>query len=248
MTQSRSALRILYLQIRNDQVTCTEELDEFARYSQLDKAQFTVLNVFDTPVFSEHCVDAYDSLFIGGSSDASVLKPDQYPFVLPAKQLLQYCVEQNIPVFASCFGFQLAVEALGGKVIHDPEQMEMGIYPMHLTPEAHQDPLFADVPNPFSVVSGHQERAVELPPCTRLLAFTERCPYHAFKVIDKPFYGFQFHPEVDHHDLAARITRYQDRYLETDEALQVILDNLQPTPESNRLIEKFVDRILLGKS
>ncbi len=248
MIKTRTRLRILYLQIRNDAVTRVEELQEFARYSLLDVSQFTILNVFDTPNFPPNCVDNYDALFVGGSSDASVLKPDQYPFVQSAKALLQHCVAQNIPVFASCFGFQLSVEALGGKVIHDPEQMEMGIYPMQLTPAARQDLLFCDSPNHFLVVSGHQERAVLLPADTQLLAFTERCPYHAFRVIDKPFYGFQFHPEVDHHDLATRITRYQDRYLETDGDLQYILDNLHPTPESNQLIQKFVDRILLQKS
>lgn len=248
MTKDRSQLRILYLQIRNDDVTRVEELQEFVRYSHLDQSQFTILNVFDNLVFSCHCADTYDALFIGGSSDASVLKPDQYPFVHPAKQLLKHCAEQNIPVFASCFGFQLAVEALGGQVIYDPQHMEMGIYPMQLTQAAHHDPLLCDVPNHFLVVSGHKERAIQLPKNTRLLAFTERCPYHAFKVIGRPFYGFQFHPEVDHHDLAARITRYQDRYLETNGALQSILENLHPTPESNHLIQKFVDRILLQKS
>lgn len=247
MTTDRANLRILYLQIRNDPVTRVEELQEFARHSQLNEKQFTILNVFDEPIFSSDCADAYDAVFVGGSSDASVLKPDQYPFIHPAKKLLKHCVEQSIPVFASCFGFQLGVEALGGIVIHDPQRMEMGIYPMQLTPAASEDQLFADIPDPFLVVSGHKERAIKLPPHTQLLAFTERCPYHAFKVMDKPFYGFQFHPEVDHHDLAARITRYQDRYLESDGALQSILDNLHPTPESNQLIQKFVDRILLQK-
>ena len=248
MTKARTQLRILYLQIRNDAMTRVEELQEFARYSQLDESQFSVLNVFDNPVFSSSCADPYDALFVGGSSDASVLKPDQYPFVQPAKDLLQHCVDHTVPVFASCFGFQLGVEALGGKVIHDPKQMEMGIYPMELTHSAAQDPLFCDVPNNFLVVSGHQERAVAMPANTILLAFTQRCPYHAFKVVDKPFYSFQFHPEVDHHDLAARITRYQDRYLKSNRDLQSILDNLHPTPESNQLIRKFVDRILLQKS
>lgn len=247
MTMDRAKLHILYLQIRDDQVTRREELQEFARHGQLDEKQFAVLNVFDQPNFAPDYADTYDAVFVGGSSDASVLKPDQYPFVQSAKQLLKHCVDQAIPVFASCFGFQLGVEALGGKVIHDPKNMEMGIYPMQLTSVASEDRLFSDTPDQFLVVSGHKERAFKLPPHTQLLAFTERCPYHAFKVMDKPFYGFQFHPEVDHHDLAARITRYQDRYLETDGALQAILNNLHPTPESNRLILKFVDRILLQK-
>jgi len=237
MTFERSKLRILYLQIRDDHVTRMEEMQEFSRHSQLEERQFTILNLFDQPVFSPDYADAYDAVFVGGSSDASVLKPVQYPFVQPAKQLLKHCVDQNIPVFASCFGFQLGVEALGGKVINDPQNMEMGIYSIQLTAAAKEDPLFTDSSDPFFT----------LPPDTQLLAFSEHCPYHAFKVMDKPFYGFQFHPEVDHHDLAARITRYQDRYLETDEALQSILDNLHPTPESNQLILKFVDRILLQK-
>jgi GMP synthase (glutamine-hydrolysing) len=247
MTKVRTQLRILYLQIRNDAVTCIEESQEFVRYSQLDASQITILNVFDHPSFPPHCIDSHDALFVGGSSDASVLKPEQYPFVYPAQELLKHCVDQSIPVFASCFGFQLGVQALGGKVIHDPERMEMGIYPMYLTPAADQDLLFSDIPNPFLGVSGHKERALFLPPNTTLLAFSEQCPYHAFKVVDKPFYGFQFHPEVNHHDLAARITRYQDRYLQADTDLQQILNNLHPTPESNRLIQKFVDRILLQK-
>ena len=162
MIKTRTQLRILYLQIRNDAVTRHEELQEFARYSSLDASQFSILNVFDTPNFPPDCVDGYDALFVGGSSDASVLKPDQYPFVQPAKVLLQYCVTQNMPVFASCFGFQLGVEALGGKVIRDPQRMEMGIYPMQLTPAARQDLLFCDIPNNFLVVSGHQERAILL--------------------------------------------------------------------------------------
>lgn len=96
--------------------------------------------------------------------------------------------------------------------------------------------------------SDHPERVVKPSAHPQLFAFTDPYPYHAFKVSDKPVDGVQVHPDVDHHDLAARLTHYSDQYLEVDTALQHILDNLQPTPESNRLIQKFVDRILLGKS
>lgn len=51
MTKVRTQLRILYLQIRNDAVTCTEELQEFVLHSQLDASQITTLNVFDHPSF-----------------------------------------------------------------------------------------------------------------------------------------------------------------------------------------------------
>ncbi|PZD74289.1 GMP synthase [glutamine-hydrolyzing] [Acaryochloris thomasi RCC1774] len=233
------------MQIRSDALTCAEELQEFVRHSGLQASQFTTLNVFEQLTFPPGCADAYDALFVGGSSDASVLEPKTYPFVEPAKALLSHCVDQSLPVFASCFGFQLVVEALGGKVILDHDHMEMGIYPIRLTPAAQTDLLFHDSPDGFLAVSGHKERAVELPPGVTLLAFTERCPYHAIKLEGKPFYGFQFHPEVDHHDLESRISRYQDRYLKTDGHLQEILSHLYPTPEANLLLHKFVDRVLL---
>jgi GMP synthase (glutamine-hydrolysing) len=217
------------------------------RYSQLDAEQFAVLNTFKTPAFEVTCIKGYDALLVGGSSDASVTQPERYPFVKDAKRLLLYCLEKSIPVFASCFGFQAAVEALGGRVMVDAATMEMGTYLLHLTEAAATDVLFHDVPERFWAVSGHKERALSLPEGAVLLAYSERCPYHAFRMAGKPFYGFQFHPEVDAADLTTRITRYQNRYLESAEALAQILQGLQETPIANQLIGKFVDRILLSE-
>lgn len=247
MSKQRSQLKILLLQIREDEFTCQEELDEFVRYSGLEAGQFQQLNAYRTPEFEPTCMDGYDALFVGGSSDASVTQPDRYPFVEDAKRLLVYCLKESIPVFASCFGFQAAVEALGGRVILDKANMEMGTYPIQLTEAAADDLLLHDVPQEFWAVSGHKERAISMPDEAILLAYSERCPYHAFRIEGKPFYGFQFHPEVDPADLAARITRYQSRYLESPEVLTAILSNVcDNTAISNQLIAKFVDRILLG--
>lgn len=247
MPNRRARLKILLLQIRSDDLTCQEELDEFVRYGGLTIEQFDVLNGFATPEFLPTCVDNYDALFVGGSSDASVTQPDRYPFVEPTKHLITHCLGQSIPVFASCFGFQAAVEALGGRVIVDSDNLEMGTYPMRLTAAAQDDSLFHDVPDGFWAVSGHKERAVSLPETATLLAYTDRCPYHAFRVNDRPFYAFQFHPEMNPADLTVRITRYQDRYLDTADELSKIVRSLQPeTPIANQLIAKFVDRVLLG--
>lgn len=246
MTKHRSQLKLLLLQIRDDAVTCQEELDEFVRYGKLEPHQIEVLNTFETPTFEATRIVGYDALLVGGSSDASVTQPEKYPFVDDAKRLLLYCLDKSIPVFASCFGFQVAVEALGGRVIVDAASMEMGTYQLQLTEAAATDALFHDVPDRFWAVSGHKERALSLPEEAVLLAYSELCPFHAFRIIGKPFYGFQFHPEVDTADLIARITRYQTRYLESAAALAQILQGLQETPIANQLIEKFIDRILLA--
>lgn len=249
MTKQRSQLKILLLQIRDDSVTCQEELDEFIRYSGLAPEQFFCLNAFQTPKFESDCLDGFDALFVGGSSDASVTQPDVYPFVEDTKRLLVDCLTTELPVFASCFGFQAVIEALGGQVVVDAENMEMGTYPLQLTAAAHEDVLFHDAPDGFWAVSGHKERAISLPESAVLLAYTDRCPYHAIRMRGKPFYAFQFHPEVNPDDLKLRITRYCERYLDSAEALESIFKTLQSeTPIANQLIGKFVDRILLSSS
>ena len=246
MIKQRNDLKVLLLQIREDKETMLEEFYEFIQYSGLKEEQLDVLNTYQTPFFSSDILQQYDALFVGGSSDASVLKPQEFIFVDHCKQLLKEAYERNMPVFASCFGFQIAVEALGGKVIVDSEHMEMGIYELKLTNEAQNDPLLFDVPTIFYGVSGHRERASILPPNSTLLGYSDLCPYHIVRFGNKPFYGFQFHPEVDRKDLIVRIKRYQTRYMRDDAALQKVIDSaVNDTPHANDLLRLFIDRIVL---
>lgn len=245
--KTRDQLKILILQIREDEETMLEEFYEFVQYSQLHEEQFTKLNTYKTHQFPANIIDGYDALFVGGSSDASVLQPEEFMFVQHCKQLLRYCYQQSIPVLASCFGFQVAVEELGGKVEEDKSIMEMGIYPIQLTDAAKADPLFAGYPDNFWAVSGHKEHAVRIPDDALLYGYSELCPYHILRFKDKPFYAFQFHPEVDRKDLITRITRYQERYLDDTKAVQQIIDrSTQDTHWANLIIKDFIDRVVLN--
>jgi GMP synthase (glutamine-hydrolysing) len=241
----RSHLRILLLQIREEARVRREEHETFAKYSGLAREQIEILNAFDTPKFPPSIVDGYDALFVGGASEASVLEPEKYVFLEASKNLLLYSAKIEIPVFASCFGFQLAVVAFGGEIIRDENDFEMGTIPILLTDAANQDPLLKDTPSGFIAVSGHKERALQVPAGCEMLAYTDAC-CHAFRIIGKPFWGFQFHPEVDMGILAERLTIFREQYLESEEELQRILSSLSETPESNRLLRKFVERILLN--
>ena len=77
----RKDIKILLLQIRNDKKVRREELESFAKYSQLEINQFDVLNVFDTPHFKSDVLNGYDALYVGGASEANVLEPKKYEFV-----------------------------------------------------------------------------------------------------------------------------------------------------------------------
>ncbi len=242
----REDLKILLLQIRQDLPTCEEEHFSFAKFADIAPEQIRLFNPFLQSHFHPDIVDQFDALFVGGSSDATVLNLKHFPFIKDCKRLMRYCYDQCIPVFASCFGFQIAVEAFGGKVILDRANSEVGLFELELTAAGKEDILFHDTPSPFWAVSGHKERAERLPEGALLLTHSELCPYHAFKFPDKPFYAFQFHPEISCKVLHDRLQRYSDRYLDGPSQLQQIIeDSTHETPESNLLVKKYVDRVLL---
>lgn len=243
MKRDQSELRILLFQIRDEPGIRREEHQSFVRYSGLTHEQIDVLNAFDRPQFSPAVLQGYDALFIGGTSEASVLDPATYPFVTAGKNLINFCIDQNVPVFASCFGFQMAVQAIGGEVIKDDTDFEMGTIPIDLTAAASQDPLFRDVPNGFLAVSVHQEKTLIAPQGCQLLAKTNEC-VHAFRVAGKPFWAFQFHPEVDRSTLITRLTFFRDRYTDNDDHLTKVISRARETPESNQLLSKFVQLLL----
>ena len=241
---NRKPLRTLLLQIRDDERVRREEHTSFARYSGLSLDQIDIHNVFEKPEFPKDIVDGYDALFVGGASEASVLEPERYRFVKDSIELLLYCIKQDIPVFASCFGFQLAVLALGGEITHDGENYEMGTIPIHVSGAGKQDPLYCDVPDPFLAVSVHQQKTENVPPSCTELAFTESC-CHSFKVNKARFWAFQFHPEVDRQTLVERLTIYRKKYTRDVAHLDSVLSAAEETPYSNGLLRSFVDRVLL---
>ena len=245
-TKQRSDLKLLLLQIRENKKVQREELDSFVRYCQIGSNQIDVLNVFDQPDFSVNVADRYDALLVGGASDANVLETDKYPFVNTAKALLKECIVSSKPVFASCFGFQLAVLALGGEIHHKESDFEMGTVWITLESGAVDDPILRDTPDDFYAVSVHKQFAQVVPKNCIPLACTDEC-VHAFRVKNKPFWAFQFHPEVDKTVLIERLTFYKNKYTENAYHLDQVLKLAQETPEANALMSKFIQRILIDE-
>jgi GMP synthase (glutamine-hydrolysing) len=244
MAKDKKDLKILLLQIRGDEVVAHDEYKAFRDYGGFVDGQIDIHNVFETPNFSTDIINGYDALFVGGASEASVLEPDKYTFVKDSCILLNYCIERKLPVFASCFGFQLAVIALGGSITKDLENFEMGTCSILLTDKSRDDLLFKDTPSGFKAVSVHQEKAIELPESCELLAYTDDC-CHSFKIKDAPFWAFQFHPEVNKEVLINRLGFYRDKYTDGDDHYNDIISDISETPESNILVAKFIERVVL---
>lgn len=240
-THKKNNLKIALIQIRREPEVLEQEKKCFLNFAHLSPQNLKTFNTFENPQLSIHDIKHFDALFVGGAGEASVLDIQKFSFVPALIQTLKDAIEQNMPTFASCFGFQAATLALNGKVISSPDDdFEMGTVEITLTDSAHKDPIFKKIPDKFFAVSVHQQKVVDLPNNCELLAYSPDC-IHSFKVKNKPFWAFQFHPEVTRAVLVDRLATYQTKYTKNQEHYHQVISKAQETPESNRLLANFME-------
>lgn len=102
--------------------------------------------------------------------------------------------ELGIPVLGLCYGAQLMMHVLGGKVI-TPEVGEYGKTDITYTDNA---VLFQDMPKQSVCWMSHFDRISEVAPGFEVTASTADCPIAATQNVEKKLYAIQFHPEVLH--------------------------------------------------
>jgi GMP synthase (glutamine-hydrolysing) len=234
-------LRILLLQARNpDDPVRGEERQSFANKAGLALEQVIPWDLLEGPPSLPEVIK-YEALMVGGSGDYYVSKGNlpHFPAVL---DLLQEVAAVGRPTFASCFGFQLLVQALGGEIIYDPNKTEVGTYPVTLTAAAKEDELFGGLPVTFDAQFGHKDRAAIMPPGSVHLASSERCPYQALRLPGKPIWATQFHPEMNGQENRARFARYLKGYgsVMSPEEMANTLDRFYDSPETDQLIARFL--------
>ena len=237
-------LCLLLLQIRDSgDPVIEEERRSFAEKSGLRVEQILLHNLLDGPP-ADSRVRSCDGLLVGGSGDYYVSKRHLPGF----EELMSFFVEVadlGYPTFASCFGFQLLVQALGGHIVHDPKNTELGTHELTLTAAGRADPLLGKLPTSFAAQLGHKDRADRLPPDCQNLATSTICELQAFRLPEKPIWATQFHPELDGHANRGRYIRYLEGYAEhlSVEEQTAALDAYDDSPETEKLLEYFVELV-----
>lgn len=102
--------------------------------------------------------------------------------------------ELGIPVLGICYGMQAECRALGCDV-KPSRSREFGHTRMQ---SVGNNPLFAGLPESFTVWMSHGDRVENLAENFIVLAETDDCPNAAIKHREREIYGLQFHPEVTH--------------------------------------------------
>jgi GMP synthase (glutamine-hydrolysing) len=187
--------------------TATDEvvvLDYGGQYSQLIARRVRELGVFSELLPHHVGADAIRArnpkgLILSGGP-ASVYAPG-------APELNPELLELGIPVLGICYGMQLLVLALGGRV----EGAEVGEFGRSDLTVNEPGRLLAGLPREQTCWMSHRDTVFAPPPGFEALAASTASPVAAVESTERGVYGIQFHPEVVHTPYGQDILR---RFLE----------------------------------
>ncbi len=244
MNASPQNIRILLLQARRPgDLAKDEEVRSFAARTAVREDQMVPWDLLQGPP-SLAQVLRHDALMVGGSGDFYVSKRD-LPDHQKTLDLLAEVVDRGHPTFASCFGFQCLVQALGGEVIYDLDATEVGTFELTLTDDGRRDELFGHLPDRFLAQLGHKDRAAGPVDGLPTLAYSDLVPVEALRIPGKPIWATQFHPELDRETNLGRYKCYLDGYAATlsPEELQESLASFRDSPATADLLQRFVQLV-----
>ena len=177
-------------------------------------------------------IEQYDGIAWTGSS-LTVFADD--PKVTTQIEFAKAAFDARVPGFGSCWAAQIAVVAAGGRCAVNPKGREMGIArKIALTPEGRAHPLYSGKKSVFDAFISHDDEITHLPPGGLLLASNGHTRVQAVSVTHQGgvFWGLQYHPEYDLHELArlcyCRKRKLTERgFFRDTDAAQAYVDRLE---------------------
>ena len=235
----------LFLGTRAEDDVAQQEYDAVLAGSGLQPDELVRVRVEAGPL-GEVDLDDWSGIVLGGgpfnASDPEHAKsPTQRRAEAELRDLAQRVVAADFPFLGACYGVGVLGNLAGGLVDRTWGE-PIGALQVRLTPEGRADPLFGILPPVFDAFLGHKEAVSRLPEGAVLLASTDTCPVHAFR-LGRHVYATQFHPELDPVALCDRIDAYSAHgYYEPheQEALKAAAREAVVT-EPVRLLARFVE-------
>ncbi len=146
----------------------------------------------------------------------------------PRREVLEYIINNRIPLLGICYGHQLIASIFGGRVVRK-DKAEYGLSVLRVLTS---DPIFHGTPASQRVWMSHRDAVVWLPEEFEVTASTDYSEVAAFRHKTLPVYGVQFHPEVRHTEYGRvildnflrRVAGLEPNWFVEDVAAEVISD------------------------
>lgn len=188
----------------------------------------------------------FDFLVVMGGPQSPATTLEECPHFDAQKEIafIKKAVEQKKILLGVCLGAQLIGEALGAHFDHSPNK-EIGVFPITLTEDGKQDPIFSTFPEKFLVGHWHGDMP-GLTSESKILATSEGCPRQIVRYAPN-IYGFQCHFEFTPEAIEGMIQNSTSEleqlkglpYVQTPEQLRV-----NDYSEMNKFLFNFLDKIV----
>jgi len=122
----------------------------------------------------------------------NIYEEGEYSWLVEEKNFIREAISAKKLVLGICLGAQLIADVLGAK-IYKNRYDEIGWFPITLTEEAEESPIFGRLPKSFIALHWHGD-TFDIPHEARLLAKSEGCINQAFEYKGHVL-GLQFHLE-----------------------------------------------------
>ena len=225
----------LLIQTRPEDEASENEYEAFLQYSKLGPGNLHRIRA-EQKSMGKIDLNDHSGIIIGGGP-FNVSDPDekksaqQHRVEAEILALLDEIIENDFPLLAICYGVGLVAKHQGG-IVSTMYGEQMDAVNIILSEEGRKDQLLQGLPEEFNAFVAHKEACETLPDSAVLLASSNWCPVHMFRVKSN-VYITQFHPEWDGHGLEMRVRTYMNHgYFQPEDA-----DNLIAMGYSKKVIE-----------
>jgi GMP synthase (glutamine-hydrolysing) len=211
------------------------------------KARIDICAPADTDAAILLPLEAYHGVIFTGSA-LNIYKRE--PESLRQVDFMRGLFARAVPTFGSCWGLQVAAVAAGGEVAPNPRGREVAFArKITLTDAGRLHPMHKGRAAVFDAPAIHGDQIVRLPENTLVTASNHMSQVQAAEIrcVGGVFWGVQYHPEYDFHDIATTLLRYGSRLVEegffrNPEELQryaAELEILQSDPERSDIAWRY---------
>ena len=189
------------------------------------------------PAFADYELTPHDfsaMIITGSAASVAVDVPEWVPKLL---LLIRATLAARRPLLGVCFGHQALAETLNPGCVRLSGTPEIGWYDIT---HSGADSLFQGVSSPFRTFVSHKDEVLA-GAGMEVLASTDDCRVHAFRVHDRCAWGVQFHSEMGLQEATQLVHRRAEKHPEFGLEPEKILER---SVDSSALLQTLVGNFL----